>query len=458
MPVTEPQTAAAWVDQGNALLVAHQNEAALACYEKALALDPRHLSALCNSGVALRKMRRHEQALACYQRALAVKPDYADLLSNCGNLLRDLERLEQALSLHQRAHALAPNDVMSLNNCGIVLQDLRRFDEAQACYERARLLKPHDANTLWNDSLCQLTLGNFKQGWERLEQWRWADCAGQAERFPPAQRWLGGTALHNKTILLVYQEKKHMGFGDTLHFCRYTGLLAQMGARVLLQVQEPLKPLLQSLEGVSQIFGPEQDLPTFDYYCPLITLPLALQTDLSNIPAAPYLKSLASKVQAWQSRLPVKEKSKRIGLVWNGSQTANSDHNRSIALQAFQTLLDERADYFCLQNAIRPGDQATLSQAKNIHYVGDHLHDFCDTAALIELMDLVITVDTSVAHLAAAMGKPTWILLGYTPDWRWMLEGMTSPWYPSVRLFRQPQLSDWARVVAEVKTALREAL
>lgn len=225
--------------------------------------------------------------------------------------------------------------------------------------------------------------------------------------------------------------------GDTLQFCRYAKQVKALGARVLLEVPAALNTLLQSLQDVDVLLNKGENLPDFDYYCPLLSLPLVFNTHLATIPAnIPYLFSEATRLKHWQAKLGNKTLP-RIGMVWSGSTIHKNDHNRSIPLSQFSQLLNNSAHFFSLQKEVRTDDAQVLASFANVQHFGDQLQDFADTACLCELMDVVISVDTSVAHLAAAMGKPTWILLPYNPDWRWLLDREDSPWYPTVRLFRQ---------------------
>lgn len=292
-------------------------------------------------------------------------------------------------------------------------------------------------------------MGELKEGW-KLYEWRWKTSAQKvfAREFSQPL-WLGEEAVLGKTILLHSEQ----GLGDTLQFCRYAPLVKALGLRVLLQVQTPLVRLLAELEGVDAIFGQESAPPIFDYHCPLLSLPLSFRTDLNSIPKAHrYLcpdKDLRDK---WSARLGNKNKP-RIGIAWSGNSNHKNDQNRSLSLRQLLKYLPERYEYFCLQKDVRDGDLNILG-GSNIRQFSDELRDFAETAALCDLMDLVISVDTSVAHLAGALGKPTWVLLPYVPDWRWLLDREDSPWYPSVRLFRQERAGYWDPVLEKVEYAL----
>ena len=264
--------------------------------------------------------------------------------------------------------------------------------------------------------------------------------------------WLGTESLAGKTILLHSEQ----GLGDTIQFCRYAQLVAELGARVLMEVPEPLVGLLKDVRGVSHVIVRGSPLPTFDYHCPLLSLPLAFKTNLNSIPCSTkYVHADPVKLTHWTSRLGEK-RHPRIGLVWSGRTEQKNDHNRSIALAALIPHLPADCQYVSLQKEVRKIDKPMLESSTNILHFGDELHDFTDTAALCELMDVVISVDTSVAHLSGALGQPTWVLLSFNPDWRWLLERDDSPWYPSIKLYRQPRVGDWDSVLVKLTADLAQ--
>ena len=479
----KPDYAHALNNRGNALRDLKRYEEALESYDRALKIKPDYADALNNRGVALFDLNRHEDALESYDQALRITPDDADALSNRGNALRDLKRYEEALKSYDRALRITPDDAETLNNRGVALYDLKRPEEALACYDRALRIrpddphvldnrgnalcdlqrhkealvsyefalkiKPDDANAHWNMSLCLLRLGDFARGWQEYE-WRWKQEAWEKSKREFARPlWLGAESLEGKTILL-YSEQ---GLGDTLQFCRYTRLVAELNAKVVLVVQPPLLPLLADLEG-AQVLPMGAELPAFDYHCPLPSLPLAFQTGLHTIPAGiPRLRSDPARVGVWRNELGTKTRP-RVGLVWSGSSGHKNDHNRSLALAEMLPLVADWAEWVSLQKEVRKTDAGLLASRPDIHHLGEQLNDFADTAALVELIDVVVTADTSVAHLAGAMGKAVWILLPFNPDWRWLLDREDSPWYPTARLFRQPAIGDWVSVIDRVREEL----
>ena len=397
-------------------------------------------------------LKRPAEALASYDKAITLKPDYVEAYNNRGVALMDLKRPVEALASYDKAIALKPDFAEAHNNRGAALKDLKRPGEALASYEKAIALKPDFAEAHWNQSLCLLLMGHFEQG---LRQYEWRKKLKPiGVRSYPKPVWLGGENIAGKTLFIYWEQ----GFGDTIQFCRYAKLVEERGAKVIMSVQQPLCGLLKQISPTIQILKPNEEPTDFDYHCPLLSLPLALGTTLETIPAEQhYLKSDEELRSVWSARLPPKTKP-RIGVVWSGSQTHKRDHYRSMELQQFLTILSPDAEWICLQKEIREKDFAILRQFGRIAFFGDDLRDFSDTAALLDLMDLVITIDSSVAHLAGAMGKPVWILLPYNPDWRWLLDRNDSPWYPSARLFRQQQIGNWATVIDQVKNELRSAI
>ena len=440
-----PNAAGAYSNRGIALRELKRLDEAIASYDQAIAINPDYAEAYGNRGNVLKELKRFDEALASYDHAIAIKPDYAEAFSNRGNILQELKRLDQALESYEKAIAIKPDFVEVFFNRGTALKELHRLDEAIASFDQAIAIKPDHVDAHWNKSLAALLSGDFKIGW-KLYEWRW-----KKDNFISTKRkflqplWLGVGALKDKTILLHAEQ----GLGDTIQFCKYAKLVADLGARVLLEVPRSLKTLLSDLAGVAQVLEAGQPLPDFDFHCPLLSLPLAFKTELTAMPSpAAYLFSKAEKRNVWDQRLGPKTKP-RIGLVWSGSSTHTNDQHRSLALAEVLQNLPFDFDYVSLQQEVRAEDQAALGSSAVQHF-GEHLKDFTDTAALCDLMDVVVSVDTSVAHLAGALGKPTWVLLPYAPDWRWLLERQDSPWYDEVKLYRQDKDRCWAPVLKSV--------
>src|SRR5262249_33731600 len=324
-------------------------EEAVASYERAIALKPDYAEALCNRGDALLKLRRPGDALESCERALELKPDYAQAHNGAGNALQDLNLPEEALASYERALALKPDYAEALSNRGNALQELNRSAEAVESFQRAIALAPEYAAAHWNESLCRLVGGDFERGWQEYEC-RWEAVQQRQKRNFREPLWLGGQSIAGRTILLHAEQ----GLGDTLHFCRYASLIADLDATVVLEVQPPLKTLLAGLRGVSRLIARGELLPQFDCHCPLLSLPLALKTTLATIPGlVPYLTSDAQRVARWRARLG-DARSPRIGLVWSGNVGQRNDHNRSIPLALLARLLSRKAQFVSLQKELRP--------------------------------------------------------------------------------------------------------
>jgi tetratricopeptide (TPR) repeat protein len=480
----KPDDADLWRQMGDVLLELQRYDHALLSFQHVLKLDPRHQDAAYKSGVLLNDVCRFEEAVACldvcddvlpddaatlqararallglkkYEPSLAdslrantLRPGDADTLNNIGTSLQSLGRAEEALVWFDSALERLPDSIEILNNKASVLGQLQRFDEALALLDHIRACHPANAMTDWHLALLKMLLGDFEAGWAGREaRWTIPDPAPYPKFSQPM--WLGQQSIQGKTILIHVDE----GLGDTIQFVRYAPMLAARGARVILAVERPLAPLLAELPGVSQCLAvSDEPLPAFDMHCPIGTLPMMFGTRLDSIPAeTSYLPSPdEARIRAWEMRLGPHDRL-RVGLVWSGNPHHRNDHNRSTSLRVLSRLLDVDATFVSLQKDPRPDDKAELDKTGIIDWTGE-FKDLAETAALVKCLDLVITVDTSVAHLAAALGCPTWILLPWTPDYRWLLGRDDSPWYPTVRLFRQSEARDYASVMDRVRLEL----
>lgn len=429
------------------------SQLAIVYFERAIQQRPQFAVAYCHLGVAQKSLRLFDQALASYDQAIALDPNLSDALYNRGILKAELLSFSSALQDYDAAIALRPNYPEAFCNRGIALRQLNRVSEALASYDHALTLRSNFPDAQYNRGLCLLQLGKFEQAWLSYE-WRW-QCEGisaskrRREFIQPL--WLGESDLTGKTIY-VYSEQ---GLGDTLQFCRYIPLLKAMGAYVILEVQAPLLELLQTLQGVDQCIVRPEHYPRFDFQVPLMSLPLACKTiDLARIPReVPYLNVDSKKLQKWCQILSTSQ-GKKIGLVWSGSIHHKHDQQRSISLANLLNYLPiqtEQIQYISLQKEYREYDQQTLETRSDISDYSDKLLDFSDTAALCQALDLIVSVDTSVAHLAGALNKPTLLLLPLSADWRWLLEREDCPWYPSLRLLRQRELNDWDAPLSQLR-------
>jgi tetratricopeptide (TPR) repeat protein len=478
-----PDDAALWKHMGDVLLELQRYDLALLSFQHVLKLDPRHQDAAYKSGVLLNDVGRFEEAVACldvcdnvlpnhaptlqararallglkkYEPSLAdslrantLRPGDADTLNNIGACLQSLGRAEEALVWFDRALERLPDSIEILNNKASVFGQLQRFDEALALFDQIRAAHPPNAMTEWHLALLKMLLGDFEAGWAGREaRWTMPDAAPYPKFSQPM--WLGRESIQGKTILLHVDE----GLGDTIQFIRYAPMVAARGARVILAVERPLVALLSQLPGVSQCLAFSDELPAFDMHCPIGSLPMVFGTRLDNIPAeTSYLPSPdAARIQAWDERLGPHDRL-RVGLVWSGNPNHRNDHHRSTSLRVLSRILDVDATFVSLQKDPRVPDKAELDKTDIIDWTAE-FKDLADTAALVMCLDLVITVDTSVAHLAAALGRPTWILLPWTPDYRWLLGRDDSPWYPTVRLFRQSETRDYASVIDRLRLEL----
>ena len=440
-------------NRGNILLELKRPAEALAVFEAVVSGQPRHLQALINRGNARVELGRSDEALADYDAALALAPGHPLALYNRGNALRELAREQEAIASYEQATAAVPNYANAWLNRGLSLAALNRHQEALSSYAKVREIAPDFADVHFNAAMSLLTIGDYRRGFTEYE-WRWRRTGMSPRKDLRAPLWLGETPLAGKTILLHAEQ----GLGDTVMFARYVPLLARTGAKIVLEVQPELKALLAGLDGVTTIVGRGDTLPRHDLHCPLASLPLALKTEPDSVPAAiPYLRADEQRVARWRTRLEAAG-SPRIALVWSGRASHINDKRRSLSLSQLDPLLSVPGVHFVsIQRELRDVDAERLKSESRILHLGDELADFADTAAVLALCDLAICVDTSVAHVAGALGRPAFVLLPFQPDWRWMLDREHSPWYPALKLFRQPAIGDWARVIGRVREALAEA-
>jgi tetratricopeptide (TPR) repeat protein len=426
-------------------------EEAIAQYRNALTLAPHHGEILYNLGNAFLALERITEALASYDDVLAVNPSHVGARVNRGNTLLRFNRPAEALASYDHALALMPDHPQILTNRGHALRRLDRPQEALVSLKAALEKSPDFPEAHFEAALAHLTLGDFKAGWKAYE-WRWKTGAFADKRRAFRQPlWLGDAPLSGKTILLHAEQ----GFGDTLQFIRYAPLLKNSGARIVCEVQPELMPLLAPLDGI-EVVAKGSALPSFDLHCPLMSLPLAFGTEPATIPAeVPYLSAPAARVAHWRNRLPPGDL--RAGFVWSGSRAHKNDANRSIALSRLAALFANIPfACFSLQREMRDADREVLQRLPNLIDLGPSLSDFAETAAVISSLDVVVSVDTAVAHLAGALGKPVVILLPHAADFRWMRDRRDSPWYGSAKLVRQPAFGDWDGAIGRLADELRE--
>ncbi len=446
-----PNDVLSWMDLGAALRELSDLPGAVACFERVIQIDPRHAEAHNSRGEALSAQMRHEKALASYEHAIRINPGDAKAQNNAGGALLEMGQYVAALECFRRAREMQAGYVKAIANSGSALHALGRYAEALVEYDRTLALDSGYTEARSNRGMTRLLLGDLRNGWPDYEARLPALGAPTARSFAQP-RWYGAESVAGKTVL-VYAEQ---GLGDTLQFCRYARLVADRGAKVILETPAGLVSLLACLKGVEQVIAQGDALPRFDLQVPLLSLPLAFGTDLPSVPSEyAYLRADPCRVRAWEARLGAGSGRPRVGLAWSGAAGHRNDRNRSLALdRLLQAVNGVDAEFISLQKDLHPGDRTVLAGSDTIRHFGEDLLDFSETAALTALMDIVISVDTSIAHLAAAMGRPTWILLPRVPDWRWLLEREDSPWYPTARLFRQRELADWTRPLSALRSAL----
>ncbi|ASL45264.1 Lipopolysaccharide assembly protein B [Burkholderia sp. AD24] len=434
--------------------LAHRHADAVALFEQCLSQFPDDPSSLHGSAMSLIKLGEQQRALALLERLCKSQPLSAEAHYNRGSLLGAMERYDDEIDAYRHAIRLKPNFVRAYVNLGVALRDVQRLDEALLQFKKALSIDPNDVGARTNRAQTNLLRGEFEHGWREYE-WRWLEGPG-SHGFPDSTLWKGTQPLSGKTVL-VHNEQ---GYGDTLQFVRFVDRLGAKGAHVVLRVQDVLMPLLHDYPGAAEVIGESAALPPFDYHVPTMSLPFMLklrEVDLAM--ARPYLHADAALAADWDYLFTGSTRRPRIGVVWSGSRTHKNDRNRSISLEQFQALFEADADFIALQNDVRETDAACFAQLVQrgvLRDVSARLTTFAATAALIERLDLVISVDTAVAHLAGALGKPVWIALPYTPDWRWQLNRSDSPWYPGARLFRQSKRNDWRDAITSLQQELTQ--
>jgi len=444
-----PQFAQAWNNRGNALQGLKQFAEALDCYDRALALHPDYPQGHNNRANALRRLGRLPDALAATDRALALDPGNAEALNDRGNVLQDMNLLDEAITSYDRALALRPDYLDALNNRGTARAQLMRFDAALVDFESAIAFQPEAAQAYWSKAIALMRLGDLEQGL-RLYEWRKKLPAPIEARNYRQPLWTGSEDITAKTLFLYIEQ----GLGDTIHFYRYALMARARGARVILSVQDCMVRLLQDAGADIEILGAADVPQAFDYHAPLISLALAFATTMATIPAPiPYLRAQSGRVKDWAARIGPNEF--KIGVCWQG---ATSIAGRSFPLAALAPISQiENVRLISLQKGV--GAEQIAQTGLCVEDLGDDFDagrdGFLDSAAVMESLDLVITADTALAHLAGALGRPTWLALRYMPDWRWFLGRADSPWYPQMRLFRQPAPGDWTAVGVEMEAQLR---
>jgi tetratricopeptide (TPR) repeat protein len=487
----KPELAEAWLGRSNILFETKRHEAALAAAKQAVALRPDLAEAWHGLGNVLNELQRHEEALGAYDKALAISPNFAGAWYGRGNVLNELKRYQEALVAFDKAAGLEPNLVLAWVGRGNVLNmlqepdaalaafahalkldpnfaeawlgrgnvfaELKRLGEALTSYDKAIALNPDFATGYYNRGRARLLVGRYREGWEDCE-WRFESAHFPSKRPDlKVAHWRGENLPSGQ--LLVYSEQ---GLGDIFQFARFLPLLAQRGLRITFLTHEKLVRLFRESIASAKIVGSLDGLQGIDAQVALMSLPHVLETDLTSVPnEVPYLKAEPQLEAHWKARIG--GHGFKIGIAWQGNPIGTIDRGRSVPLKEFVRLTDiSGVRLISLQKHVGLDQLAQLPKGATIETLGDEFDSgpdaFVDTAAVMKNLDLIITSDTSIAHLAGALGRSTWVVLKRVPDWRWMLDRKDSPWYPTLRLFRQEQHDDWASVFFQIEQSLRELL
>lgn len=436
-------------DQALTLAGMGQAQEAIDVMRRALDLNPNSAEAHYNLGRLLDDVKQFDQSIISYQKALSFNPFFIEAYINYGIALYELGRPAEALHFYQEALKINPQSLDTLLNQGMALHALNRYEEAMQSYQQALKINPHFADAWWNKSLVELTLADFEQGWKNYE-WRFQAVKGNPRFFQNIPLLAEVNDMKGAKILVWHEQ----GLGDTLQFCRYIPMMIEQGAEITLLAQRPLKELLDSLGGCKVIVDGTA-VGAVDYQIPLLSIPRLFETNALNIPSTvPYLKSSPQYRDSIKKMIESKQDGRlAIGVACSGSAGHSNNSRRSMPLECLIPLL-QFGDLYLIQKDVTVEDQVILSEHPNIHYCGEAIENFQDSAALVENMDLIITVDTSLAHLSGALNQKTFICLPYSGEWRWLINRNDSPWYPSMTLFRQEKLGDWPSVISQIVAAL----
>ena len=427
---------------------------AISYYQKTIEHNPNFAGAYYNLGVSYQQKERIDQAILYYEIAIGLNQEFTEAHHNLGVAFKDKGLFDEAILCFRRVIQLKPDHADAYYNLGNTLVAKGQFEDALQSYRKTIEFAPDYADAHWSISLLQLRAGDYENGWKGYE-WRWK-LKNVIDRRSFSQPLWDGSDISGKTILLHSEQ----GFGDTIQFIRYASMVSRLGARVIVECQEELVSLLKNVEGIHSVIPRDEQLPVFDIHSPLLSLPYILGTKLETIPQKiPYINADTAIVRKWQDRIKSVTSSAKIGLVWAGDPKLKFGHSRSCPIEAFSSLAElDDIIFYSLQKGEASEHATNPPKGISLADYTEDIHDFSDTAAIISNMDLIISVDTAVAHLAGALGKPVWILLPFVPDWRWMKDREDSPWYPTMRLFRQPSSGDWQSVMVHVEKALKKFL
>lgn len=445
-----PNYPEAYNNLGVIFKTANSLESAENCFRRAIKLNPKYFEAYNNLGMVLAESSRLEEGETCFSHALKLSPNYLYAYNNLAIVLKDMNRLEEAEVCFRQIIELSPDNCSSYKNLGAILTYMNRLEEAEKCFLRAIDLNPDYPEAELALGIIYLLQGRYDKGWEKYD----SRCKMPGNAQPEVSRWQGED-LAGHRILLFHEQ----GLGDTIQFIRYAHMVAELGAETIVWVQKPLERLFSMCDNLLTICSGESiplDQYNFDFACPLLSLPYVFNTSAETIPQGiPYIHSSCEISTKWHNALDKIDGGKmyRVGVAWAGNLDNIQGRKRSISFDLFSKLFEgSEVSWVSLQVGV---GENSLTTSYNFVDLSQELVDFAETAGVIENLDLVITVDTSVAHLAGAMGKEVWVLLPFAPDFRWLLEKEDSSWYPKMRLFRQNKIGDWQEVLERVKLALR---
>ena len=436
-----------WINLGSTQQILKKYDKAIESYNKVISQKPDHVLALVNQGIAFAQLKKYNLALINHEKAIKINNNNYEAWLNKGVALKGLLRHEEAIGSYEKAINLKPDHYVGWLNQGTAYIKLKKYEEAIKAFRKARELNSNLPEIAHGEGLAKLTLGDFEDGFKKFEN-RWNLKDFEELRHQSIPLWTGQESIEGKRIL-VWTEQ---GFGDTFQFCRYILNLLEKKAEVVFEVKSRIKNLAQCISEKIKVIKYGETFPTCNYQIPLLSLPLAFNTKLDNIPKKiPYFKINKNLIEHWNANVTNNKKPK-IGLAWSTGSKYRSAKEKSINIDLLSPIISNEFNFFSIQKDLTKEEKIFLSKNKITHF-GEE--DFLNTAAIIKNLDLVISIDTSIAHLSGAINMPTWILLSYSPDWRWLVDRNDSPWYPSVKIFRQNNQGDWSNVILSVKKELK---
>jgi tetratricopeptide (TPR) repeat protein/ADP-heptose:LPS heptosyltransferase len=443
----KPDYAEAWNNKGVSLKNLKRYEESLSYYDQAIKLKSDYVGARNNKGVSLNKLKRYEESLSYYDQAIKLKPDYAEAWNNKGVSLKNLKRYEESLSYYDQAIKLKPDYAEARHNKGVSLNKLKRYEESLSYYDQAIKLKPDYAEALYGKAETKLILGDFQDGWN-LYMLRWKKEDFEIYRYPQFKKLESTNNLDNKKILIWYEQ----GIGDIIQFSRYIPKLINLGAIITFEVPKDLTSFFKKQFDceVTDYISTKQ---LFDYQTPLLNLPFLFKTLINTIPLNQSYLKVQEKIIDWKEKLKLSKNKFNVGIAVSGNPNYPDNHIRSIPLEKMKSLF-QQANFFIIQKELDTKDKIFLKDSTDIKFLGDDINNFLDTAAIVENMDLIISIDTSLIHLAGALGKKSFLLLSWASEWRWLIDRSDSPWYKSIKIFRQKFIDDWDSVIHEVQFEL----